>query len=578
MLFLVCSVFAEESLFDASYTCLEEQLGNNCGGTKNVEQAAFNLLAIGYDSGLQSDCRSLLNGMKNGNCWGDTDGGVCKIKPTAQVTLALNHVGEDVDNNVNWLLDKRIKDTGLVWYLEIDANNQTKCEINGKDITIQEDKKIVGADPSGLKKAYNGYWFEITDINKNFTISCDMDFITTLLYKKPVGDVYYVSSETQSASAYDSVVETVNAYCFGESSKCNYEASLWAVFALAKIEEDISSYIPYLSAMSDESSNKNYLPDAFLYTLTGADDYYSRLVNEQKQNKYWDESNNKLYDTSVALLALQGLSIDEAENAKEYLLDIRESSNCWSSHTSLILYSGWPKNPYISSGGGEGIQECQSYGYFCTSIGECNLANRVDNFICTSLSDVCCEIEPYEESCSEKGGLICAGDEECSGSEVIASDVMDCCLGDCEEIEEESYCTDVEGYVCQNSCSDEQEEKSFYYCDFGDVCCADKPKSGRSWWIIILLIVLIILVILAIIFRNQLKIWMFRGKSKFKSGSGPQSTGGRPFGPGMPPANFRRPEQVMTRRHIPQRRINPRREERDKDFEDTMKKLREISK
>jgi hypothetical protein len=369
ILFLVSSIIADEISVENSYKCLEIELGDNCGGTKNVEQAVFNLLASAYDSGLQSDCKDLLMGMESDNCWGESKDSVCKIKQSALAILGLNHIDEDVENNIDWLLNKKVENTGLTWYLEIDANNETSCEINGKKITIKENKKISGADPIGLRKAYSNYWFEITKPEKNFSISCDEDFLTTLLYKKPGSSVYYVSSETQSAAAHDEIIEKVEAYCFGVSDKCNYEGSLWAVLALDKLGEDISVYVPYLSAMSDEAVNKKFLPSAFLYILTGSDDYYTELINQQNQNKYWDESKNKFYDTSVALLAIQGITISEADSAKDYLMEIRESSGCWSSYTSFILYSGWPKNPSISSSGSGGESEvgCEDVGYFCTT-------------------------------------------------------------------------------------------------------------------------------------------------------------------------------------------------------------------
>ncbi len=587
ILFSVSSILAQDEIsIETSYSCLETQLGDNCGGTNNVEQAAFNLMAIGYDSGLQSDCRSTLTGMREGPCWGDSDGAVCKIKPTALAVLALDYVGQDTETAVNWLLTKKVTSTSLTWFLEIDADNETSCTINGASITLMANKKITGSDPSGLRKAYNNYWFEVTDISKNYTISCEKDFITTLLYKKPGSDVFYVSSKTQSAAAHDSVIEKVEAYCFGLSNTCDYEGSLWTVLALAKMEEDISPYMPYLSAMSDESANKKYLPSAFLYMMTGADDYYTALVNQQKQNKYWDESRNKLYDTSVALLGLQGLTLAEIDNAKNYLLDLREEAGCWNSYTSFILASGWPKEPHVTSSGGDTTASCISYGYSCTSTGDCKIEDRLDNFPCPSLSQVCCSVEPVQESCSEKGGIICESDEECTSSEVISEDTNYCCLGECEFIEEEDLCSDVAEYSCETSCSDEQEEKSSYACDYGDVCCAPKQKEKRSLWLIVLLVILIILVVLAIIFRHQLRIWIFRGKGKVKLGNGPTAPGGRPGPgpgrPGLPPPGMGsrgRPRQIIPRRHLPTRRSPaPQGRPRDKDFDDTMKKLKDISK
>ena len=101
-------------------------------------------------------------------------------------------------------------------------------------------------------------------LDQNFTISCDKDFITTLLYKKSGEQTFYVSSQTHVAQAFDITEEVINSFCLGLTD-CDYEGTLWATLALAKIGEDITPYLPYISAESDENENKRYLPSAFLY-------------------------------------------------------------------------------------------------------------------------------------------------------------------------------------------------------------------------------------------------------------------------------------------------------------------------
>jgi len=569
-----------ETETDKSYSCLEAQLGTNCGDTQNTEQVAFNLIAMAYDSSIKSNCKSALKEKESDNCWGNTGSTPCNIKSTALSTLALNHIEEDVDDSLDWLLGKRKLDTGLIWFLEIDANNVTKCSINGKEVTIQGNKKISGSDPSGLKKAYSNYWFEVTDISKNYTISCDKSFITTLLYKKPGSNIYFIPSKTKSASAYDSVTEKVESYCFSTSSQCDYEGSLWATVALAKLGEDISPYLPYLSAVSDETSNRKYLSSAFLYMLTNADDYYSELVIQQKQDKYWDESGDKLYDSALALLALQDVTSGEVENTKEHLLDIRDSSGCWRSNTAFILYAGWPKIP-ASGSDIPTSSDCEAFGYYCTASLECADEETLNNFRCfNSLSDVCCETQPDQQTCAEKQGEVCSLDQECIGDEVNSLDETYCCQGTCQSISDENECEEL-NYVCKDTCSNGEEEKMDYSnaCSLGEICCADKPSEKGNWMLIILLIVLIILVILAIIFRNQLKIWLFKVKTKFKVGKGPGSI----TRPTMPPPGFG--GQMMpqmsgfpVQRRAPTRRMPSRRPEKDKDFDETMKKLKDMSK
>ena len=560
-----------QSEIDKAYSCLINELGNNCGGTKSTKQAAFNLLATSYDSKLQNECKASLKEKKKQDCWGETDTGTCNIKSTAFAVIALNHIGEKVDDSVKFLLNKKISETGLTWYLEIDANNKTECDINGKKITVEENRKISGNPPSGLTKSYNDYWFQITDIKKNYTISCDKDFITALIYQKPGSNVFHVSSETKSASEFDKITERVNSYCLSTSNICDYEGTLWAAIALAKEGEEISGFIPFLTSMADEAENKKYLPSAFLYVLTGSDDYYSELIGLQKTNYYWDESRNKLYDTALALLSLQNFNLDEIEKAKKYLLSLQKENGCWQSDTSFILYGVWPKSPSIPTG--VGVSYCEEFNNFCVSIGDCDLTNTLDNYYCSSPAQICCKVKQKEPTCSEKKGIACDLNQECNGERITASDTGDCCIGDCREIVTETECEQA-GFYCKDVCSEAQEENSQYSCNSGQVCCKAKEVKKSNYLLIILLVILIILVILAIIFRNQLKIWFFKYKSDYKVGKqkpfsrppGATFPVGRPF---QPP--FASPQRLM-------QKAIPRAGERDKEFEETMKKLKEMSK
>jgi hypothetical protein len=566
---------------DEAYACLEDQLGNNCGGSQNTEETAFNLLAMAHDSNLQSDCRSSLLTKKIGNCWGKTGSGSCNIKSTALAILSLEYIGEDSDDAAAWLLERQKAATGLTWFLEIDANNRTECTINGVKITIEESKKISGPDPSGLIKAYNNYWFEIRDASKTYAISCDRNFITTLLYRKPGGNVFHVSSKTQTAPAHDTLDEKVESFCFSSGTECDYEGSLWAALALSKSGKDISPYLPYISAMGDEAVNKKFIPSAFLRMLTGADDYYSDIINLQKNNQYWDESRNKLYDTALALLALQDTFSDGAAGAKEYLLSIREPSGCWSSDTSFILYAGWSKLPFLTSRAGVTTEYCENFGHFCVPRGECLLEDTLDNFYCPSLGGVCCSEAPLETTCSEKFGAICSADEICDGDEVPSSDTSSCCLGSCEPRVESNAC-ELAGGSCRGTCFDTEEENSAYnnICSFGQICCVKQPeKASNIVWLIILLVILIILVILAIVFRNQLKLWYFKVRNRMRERKAPGPSRRPPLPMlGRPPMPPPRPGYRGPPPRAPIRRAVPGKSSKDREFAETMKKLRDIGK
>ena len=162
--FSFCIQAQEQNKIDKAYTCFEKSLGNNCADVKSTKQNAFNLMAAAYNSELQNDCKIALKQKLNDNCFGETDGAACNIKSTALATIALEYVGDKTDPYINYLLSKRIAATSLIWYLEVDANNKTDCDINGKKITLDENKKIIGTPPAGLVKAYNDYWFEIKDL------------------------------------------------------------------------------------------------------------------------------------------------------------------------------------------------------------------------------------------------------------------------------------------------------------------------------------------------------------------------------------------------------------------------------
>ncbi|MDD5193646.1 MAG: hypothetical protein PHF67_03600 [Candidatus Nanoarchaeia archaeon] len=565
----------EQAQVDKAYECLKTKLGNNCGDIRNTDENAFTLLAMSYDSGIQSKCKSILDEKKNDDCWGIDKDSACNIKSTALAILALDNVGANVDDYTDWLLSNKKQTTALTWFLEIDSANSTRCEINGQEFNINENKQLSGSDPDGLSKAYDNYWFQINDITINYSITCDDDFVTALLYKRQDSSVLHLSSETHSASASDFTNEKVQSYCFATSDSCNYEGTLWAVLALAKAGKEFHPYIPYVYGMADETENKRYLPYAFLSLLySSVPEYLSSLKAQQKQNKFWEESGNKLYDTSVALLSIP--SDDNSKtNAKKYLLTLQDSTGCWSANTAFILFSAWQKTPTSTT---SIIEDCEP-SYYCVSAGDgCSLENKKDLF-CLS-GKICCSVKPEEQTCEEKKGMVCPEGTVCTESEIETLDTRYCCpmSGDCISPPGQSECEQA-SYECKTICSSDQEEKSLSCGALsGDVCCATKVSRGGGWTLIILLIILIILVILAILFRNQLKIWLFKLKSGFKSKKGPAPTTRPSVPPRFPP--LAPPRQMMPRGMIPRRppMRSASRSQKDSDFEATMKKLRDMTK
>jgi hypothetical protein len=484
---------------------------------------------------------------------GDSYGGIME---SSLALLALDYTGDNTEYLEDWLLSKKKHPSELEWFLEIDSNKETTCNIgyNGDEatITINKDKKISGDPGNCLTFANSNYWLKIKKscLSKNFTVSCDQDFISTLLYKKQNSNIWHISSQVESASSGGETNHKIESYCFG-LDECDYEENLWAVFSLSK-SRDISKFLPYLIAL--EEDNEEYFPSSFLYFLTNSDEYLQTILNSQRLNGNW-EIRSKYYDTALGLLSLSG----DNDEAKQWLEEVQSNEGCWGGirDTGFLLWAGWPTQPSKVNGGGGDY--CEDFGYYCMSLGKCSDSEGevLDNFICSS-GLICCDSPPKEESCLDLGGRVCEYDKQCSGSTVTASDTDDCCLSECAAIETEC---EEQGYFCRDRCF-EDEEETYYDCN-GQVCCKSKPDEKSYWWIWILAI-LIILAILGIIFRNKLRMLIF----KFRKGKGGGKPKKPPTGPSfrkMTPQNANRPPQPKTSKT-------------DKELQGVLKKLKDMSK
>lgn len=555
---------AQNSTEEKAYSCLENKVDNNCANMP-LEEQAFSLLAI-------SKCSSELKDKSSNNeCWPSSG---CKIKDTALALLALSYSGADTDKIQKWLLSKN-KTSPLEWYLEIDASTNTSCTLTygttSRKITISDDKKISGDPGSCFELAYNNYWLKIDPscLRKNITISCNKDFISTLLYKKSDSQVWHVSSDVESASAGGKTQHTINSYCFSTGTTCNYEDNLWAVLALKQAGSDVSSYTPYLTAFAED--NAKYFPSSILYYLTNSEEYLNEILTSQKTDGYWDlGEKGKFYDTALALLALS--ESDAKQNAKTWLDENQGNDGCWNSgnirDTAFLLWAAYPKTPAATVT----QTNCADYNSYCVSQGECDQAggNVLNNFYCSGLK-VCCDKPAEQKTCQEEGGIICPSEQVCSISTTNTSDTENCCLGSCNP--QTTEC-EQSGYNCRTACLS-AEETAAYTCNSGEVCCKVKTGgTGTSYWWVYLLIILIILIVLGIIFRNKLKVFIFKLKGGFKTGAVSKTR------PGFPPPTM----QPSFRRMMPPTfpgQIQPSRKpatKTDKELEDTLKKLKEMSK
>ena len=577
---------------DKGYACLSNIVKSK--SSLSLQEAVFSVLALGGEKNILE----VIEKEKNGVCWPKSG---CKLKESAQVSLAYDRINKNNDDIIKWISSRNISASDLNWYLEIDISSHVpaSCTIkydgNDKRINVKEDMRLDGSPGSCFSFSSSGYWLSIKDscLDKEFEVSCDQDFVSALLYeKKPSGSTIYVSSETHSASSLGSTKEKVNSKCLKGDNGCDYEGTLWAALALQQDKKDISLYLPYLVTLAE--NNQKYFPSSFIYLLTGSEDQYSNIVQSQKQGRSWKiigSPYGEFYDTSLGMLALKSSSANELENTKNYLLSIQGSDGCWNNDnirdSAFILYSGWAKQVSGASGGsGTGQEICESViGQACENANSClDAGGRVlSNFKCSTFGTSCCSVDIKELSCKDQKGIICSSGQKCEGRSTPSSDQGACCLDACINVEEPNTCESFNG-ICRQSCEGDEEKNSGQSCSEGRTCCQIKTddESGSSAGLIITLIILIILVLLAIIFRHKLQIGWFKIKGKIKSTSITK--------PAVPPVSgqngptsFPRPNAGQRQAYRPQtqqRPSNTRRpiSQKDKELEETLKKLREMSK
>ncbi len=573
---------------DKAYQCLKDEIEKK--SELSLQEAIFSMMALGSNS----KASSVINDQKKSNeeCWPKSS---CTIKETSQVAIAYDKAGKSTNNVEKWLIGKNKTAKDLTWYLEIDLTNREEgeCTIkydgSDKKINIREDMTLSGSAGTCLSVSAGGYWLKIREdcLSKEFEVSCNKDFITSLIYQKGSTGTIYVSPETSSAPSLGTTSEKVESQCFGLSQNCDYESTLWGTLALYKLGYDVEPFLPYLIALSED--NRKFFPSAFLYALTGGEEFYSEIVQNQKQNKYWELTggNGRFYDTSLAMLALSSSGATELGYAQDYLLSIQTKEGCWNNNnirdTGFVLYSGFGRTGERSSDGGS-VTSCTASGYSCEIGNECTAAGGLilRDYDCSASGGFtfCCSVDVQLQSCSQKGGLVCASNQECNGRVESSADGSCCVQGACVVKQEVDLCS-ASGGVCASSCNSNEIETSDSCSVSGEICCKvnNTPEpEGFGWFWVVLLIILIILVVLGIIYRHRLQIWWFKMKGRFK---GSKSTQGAP--PRFPPSTVMRPMPFSSpgmQRAPPrvQPRPAPSNAGKDKEMEETLRKLREMSK
>ena len=563
---------------DKGYQCLAGLIGNKT--SISLQEAVFGILAQGSNKKLEEVVQS--NKHATEACWPKTG---CKLKETAQVVLAYQRLGKSTKEIESWMLSKKLFPSELLWYLEVDSVQKevSTCTIkyDGKSYTvnIKEDMTLGGSAGSCLSPSTSGYWLRVSNqcLAKSYEISCDKDFVTTFLYQKDASDTVYVSSSAHAAPSLGTTNESIAVSCLGSGNACDYEGSLWSALALQKVNKDVSTITPYLLALSDD--NQKYFSSAFLSILTSDPEQYNILLQSRKQNAYWEFSggNGRWYDTGLGLWALSGSSQD-AEATKAYLLGIQQSNGCWNNDnlrdTAFILYAGWSREIAKSAGAAESSTSCAEANLFCQLPGECSEAQGSvqPGYECPGVQ-ICCSQKLQLKTCANDNGKLCGLEQTCNGQLFKASD-GDCCLGACENTEvQQTKCETNTAGTCRSSCNSGEQSVSDT-CSSNEVCCVEQESAGLPWFWIILLIILIALLVVAMLYRDALRMWFF--KRKGKASSAPIIRPSVP--PSSPPSStFTRPTAFQNRMRAPVRQA-PQHRQDTSDMDETLRKLREMSK
>jgi hypothetical protein len=567
---------ANETAVDAkAYACVENKIAGKCSSL-STEEKIFSLLATG-------ECRTnLLSDSLAQECWPSSG---CKVKTTSQAVLALNKVGQNTKNAEDWLLSQSVKNTDVDWFLQVESANATACTATYSNknypFSVREDKTLSG-NPGSCLDIYRDYWLKVDSscYGRELKISCQNSFLTSLLYKKTTSqtDIFYISGETHSASGSGTTTEVVGSSCFRESGACNYEATLWAATVLKYRGYNVSSYLPYLVSATDE--NRKYLPESFLYSLTG--NFRTDLLIKQVENKWWAESGDNFYDTAIALLPFQSEELDEKTNAKEWLGEVQGNDGCWQGNlrnTAFLLYSLWPKKLSSTDNLSAELKDCEDSGYFCMIEASCTSVSGsvLDDYGKCPGTNKCCSKEKLFPSCSVQNGKLCDAAESCvGGNEVSSSDTTSsqfCCVGGTCKIPETSQCETNSG-ICKGFCSDSEGVAPYSCLSSSQICCIEKKQSNA--WLIVLLSALIAMAALGIVFRKKLKALLMKfkflgkGKGRKPSFSGPR----------FPPTSGTGISSAQ-RRILPQHPASYSLQRTSKpktEFDDVLKKLKEIGK
>lgn len=613
----------ENQRVNLAYSCLLDEIEETNCSRLSLEEQIFSLLSVGecYDEVMDA---SRLN-----ECW-PKEG--CTLRMTSLAVLALDNYGEDTDNATDWILSNNATPKDLEWYLEIESKEATTCKINYSNqeysINIGENKRINTNAGSCLTLSQGGYWLRINPdcYNQEFQISCDKDFLSTLLFKNPDSSTIYVVDETHKSSSNGTTSEEIKSSCFSLTGECDYESSLWATMILRILREDVSEFVPYL--ITNEKDNPQAFPGLFLYSITGYPEYKLDVLSKQKNEAYWDFVEGRYYSSALALYPFQGMSLVEKDKTIEWLFETQEEDGCWDNknirNNAFLLHSIWPKkvgsDPRVDTNMSyDDDDPCEEKGYTCTNYYSCSTENILTHECSGSL--ICCASNEgnQRDTCSSLKGEVCdKATQECAGTGAYTSESYSdlnsgevCCIsGFCRDksssgndpVGGESAC-EREGGTCESGsiCGEGYRKTVIHDCSFSsEICCVpeggseipSEPEEKKSYWWLWVLFALIVLATLGILFKDEVREFILKIKTRGgnKEGSpgrgnipprGPPGYPRRPMPRPMPPKKIMpRPIPSSQNQNIPGKPRAPTNKplpnSRNKELDDVLKKLKEM--
>lgn len=414
------------------------------------------------------------------HCWPKAS---CRVKDTAFALLALNEFLEDTDDTEEWLIDALTPafTTGN-WYLQVATQNSGTCKISYTR-NDQEIEKSIEVEAGVFPDCGDDTWFDLDSCLESNLItnypSIELDIncnelggtaILSIIYK--TANTYYIIKEAQTSRAK----LRVNNGCFGIKAKesCNYEATLYANWALDKLESTANS----LFWLEKNYDDMNILHNALLYSITEDEDYATALLHLQKNDGSWE---NNVYKTSFAIIALRQSDEydEEVADAADWLRDKQHHSGSWNNNmldTAIALYAAFRaeevKLPTCTDGTKNGDEEGVDCGGSCPV--ECEEKPPVYPPVEVCNYDGFCDIDFNEDSGNCPDDCFC-GDNICDDAESCEACPEDC--GECPA----DVCGDG---ICG---IDEDEMSCPEDCEMEVI---PGERRGFPWWILILLIIL----------------------------------------------------------------------------------------